>query len=51
MYVGSEEIAISVGNEGVRWMSRVTKLDRIKNDIIRVIAKVGEISKKCMKVV
>ena len=32
-------------------MSGVTKLDRIRNEIIRGIAKVGEISKKFMKVV
>ena len=32
-------------------MSGVTKLDRIRNERIRGIAKVGEISKKCMQVV
>ena len=32
-------------------MSGVTKLDRIRNEIIREIAKVGEMSKKCLKVV
>ena len=30
----------------LRWMSGVTKLDRIRNERIRGIAKVGEISKK-----
>ena len=30
----------------LRWMSRVTKLDRIRNENITVTAKVGEISKK-----
>ena len=30
----------------LRWMSGVTKLDRIKNKIIRGTTKVGEISKK-----
>ena len=30
----------------LRWMSGVTNLDRIRNEIIRGIAKVGEISKK-----
>ena len=30
----------------LRWMSGVTKLDRIMNEIIRGVAKVGEISKK-----
>ena len=30
----------------LRWMSRVTKLDRIRNERIRGTAKVGEISKK-----
>ena len=30
----------------LRWMSGVTKLDRIRNEIIRVTTKVGEISKK-----
>ena len=35
----------------LRWMSGVTKLDRIRNAIISGIAKVGEISKKCIKVV
>ena len=30
----------------LRWMSGVTKLDRIRNDIIRGATKVGEISKK-----
>ena len=30
----------------LRWMSGVTKLDRIRNERIRVITKVGEISKK-----
>ena len=29
----------------LRWMSGVTKLDRIKNEIIRGTTKVGEISK------
>ena len=49
--MGSEEITISGGNEGVRWISGVTKLERIGNEIILGIAKVGEISKKSMKVV
>ena len=35
----------------LRWMSGVTKLDRIRNERIRGIAKVRELSKKCMKVV
>ena len=39
MYMGSEEITICGGNEGV-------KIDRIGNERIRGIAKVGEISKK-----
>ena len=30
----------------LRWMSGVTKLDRIRNEIIRGTTKVGEISKK-----
>ena len=30
----------------LRWMSGVTKLNRIRNEIIRGTAKVGEISKK-----
>ena len=30
----------------LRWMKGVTKLDRIRNDIIRGTTKVGEISKK-----
>ena len=30
----------------LRWMSGVTKLDRIRNETIRGTAKVGEISKK-----
>ena len=30
----------------LRWMSGVTKLDRIRNERIRVTTKVGEISKK-----
>ena len=30
----------------LRWMSGITKLDRIRNERIRGIAKVGEISKK-----
>ena len=30
----------------LRWMSGVTKLDRIRNEIIRGTMKVGEISKK-----
>ena len=30
----------------LRWMSGVTKLDRIRNERIRGTAKVGEISKK-----
>ena len=35
----------------LRWMSGVTKLDRIRNQIIRGIAKMGELSKMCTKVV
>ena len=46
MYMGSEEITICGGNEGVRWMSGVTKMNRIRNERIRGIAKVGETSKK-----
>ena len=34
------------GNEDVKMMSGVTKLDRIRNDRIRGTTKVGEISKK-----
>ena len=34
----------------LRWMSGVTKLDRIRNARIRGTTKVGEISKKCRKV-
>ena len=34
------------GMRMVRWMSGVTKLDRIRNEIIRGMTKVGEISKK-----
>ena len=52
--MGSEEITISGGNGGgggLRLMSGVTKLDRIRNEIIRGTTKVGKISKKCMKVV
>ena len=30
----------------LRWMSAVTKVDRISNELIRVITKVGEIAKK-----
>ena len=30
----------------LRWMSGVTKLDRIRNERIRVTTKLGEISKK-----
>ncbi len=30
----------------LRWMSGVTKLDRIRNEIIRWTTKVGELSKK-----
>ena len=30
----------------LRWMSGVTKLDRIRNEIIRGTTKVGEIAKK-----
>ena len=30
----------------LRWMSGVTKLDRIRNEVIRGTTKVGEISKK-----
>ena len=33
----------------LRWMSGVTKLDRITNEINRGIAKVGKISKKCKR--
>ena len=33
------------GNEDVRWMSGVTKLDRIRNERIRGTTKVGEMSK------
>ena len=35
----------------LRWMSGVTKVDRISNESIRVITKVGEVAKKCRKVV
>ena len=49
--MGSEEIITSGGNEGVKMDKRSTKLERIRNEIIRGIAKVGEISKKCMQVV
>ena len=35
---------------GLRWMSGVTKLDRIRNERIRGIAKVGEISKKVQEI-
>ena len=35
----------------LRWMSGVTKVDRISNERIRVITKVGEVAKKCRKVV
>ena len=33
----------------LRWMSEVTKLDRIRNKIIRGTMKVGEISKKALE--
>ena len=46
-YMGSEEITICGGNEGVKLDEcGVTKLDRIRNEIIRGIAKVREICKK-----
>ena len=51
MYMGSEEITISGGNEDVRMDEWSIKLDRIRNERIAGIAKVGEVSKKCMKVV
>ena len=54
MYMGSEEITISGGNEGIKMDERnniITKLDRIMNEIIIGTTKVGEISNKCMKVV
>ena len=35
----------------LRWMSGVTMVDRISNERIRVITKVGEVAKKCRKVV
>ena len=35
----------------LRWMSGVTKVDRISNERIRLITKVGEVAKKCRKVV
>ena len=35
----------------LRWMSGVTKVDRISNERIRVITKVGEVAKKCRKVI
>ena len=34
----------------LRWMSGVTKLDRIRNERIRGTPKVGTISKECRKV-
>ena len=34
----------------LRWMSGVTKLDRIRNERIRGTPQVGTISKKCRKV-
>ena len=48
--VGSEESTREEigcgGNEDVRWMSGVTKMDRIRDERIRGSTKVGEISKK-----
>ena len=35
----------------LRWMSGVTKLDRIRNKRISGIAKVGEISKKVQETI
>ena len=34
----------------LRWMSGFTKLDRIRNERVRVTTKVGEISKKVQEV-
>ena len=49
--MGSEESTREEGGCGgnermLRWMSGVTKLDRIRNERIRGTTKVGEISKK-----
>ena len=49
--MGSEEITISGGNEGVKMDERSIQLDRIRNERMRGIARMGEVSKKCMKVV
>ena len=35
---------------GLRWMGGVTKLDRIRNERISEIAKVGKYPRKCRKV-
>ena len=43
MYMGSEEITISGEMMVLRCMSGVTKLNRIRNETIKGIAKVGEI--------
>ena len=39
-------IHIDIYGRSLRWMSGVTKLDRIRNERIRGTTKVGEISKK-----
>ena len=45
--MGRAEITQYVAEMRVlRWMSGVTKVDRIRNEIIRVMTKVGEIAKK-----
>ncbi len=55
MMYGAETWAVKKGHEKkldvaevrmLRWMSGVTKMDRIRNERIRGTTKVGEISKK-----
>ena len=43
MYMGSEEITISGGNEGVKMDERSYQAGQIRNERIRRKAKVGEI--------
>ena len=59
MMYGAETWAVKKGHEKkldvaevrmLRWMSGVTKMDRIRNERIRGTMKVDKISKKCRKV-
>ena len=59
MMYGADTWAVKKGHEKkldvaevrmLRWMSGVTKMDRIRNERIRGTTKVDKISKKCRKV-